>query len=429
MQKLYKIVATLLTFIVTFNLIQAQVANCCAECQADVKAVSDKQVLLEKITIPKGSVMTNVNTNLYVSYRSGSVQKFWTNLAIATAGIAVSTQLGSSSTPIIAGESRTQSNSVSPAIPLGVSAALIPSIWKNRPRGVPQAGLYVQHRDIQGRLLGTWEQPISKEAKNSAELLTVAIDKPLSEGTLEVYLQDGSKNEVYYWGLQTVKNIALDDFPIAKTVKPNKPIINEDGGCPDGEHIGSDGVSCQPNGPDLNGVTIVAPSGGGGGGPTNGPSSNPWGGSGTGFDPNNPYNIPGGGSNNGPSEQPQQPQEDGPQTKNVGFRRQLLTDRFATLTSYEFGIVTRPNSTSQWSFTSLQCSSIDVAQTSHAFTASGRSNLFVPNYNGSTASVGHNWTLTIQWLQELNLGSDAGVTLLPPSGDYPKYNSYSHVVQ
>ncbi len=118
MQKMYKIVMMLLLLATTFTQTQAQVANCCAECQADVKAISDKQVLLEKIEIPKGSVMTNGSTNVYVSYRSGDSQKFWTNLAIATAGIAVSTQLGSSSTPITAGESRTQNSSVSPAIPM-----------------------------------------------------------------------------------------------------------------------------------------------------------------------------------------------------------------------------------------------------------------------------------------------------------------------
>ncbi len=232
MQKLYKIVMVLMLCVATFTQTQAQVANCCAECQADVKAIADKQVLLEKIEIPKGSVMTNGSANVYVSYQSGNPQKFWTNLAIATAGIAVSTQLGSSSTPITAGDSRTQGSSVSPAIPLGVSAALIPSIWKNRPRGVPNAGLYVQHRDLKGKLTQSWEQPISNEAKNSAELLTVAIDKPLSEGTLEVYLQNGSKNEVFYWGLQTVKNLQIEENDLPLQSELVSLLSTE--GCPQG---------------------------------------------------------------------------------------------------------------------------------------------------------------------------------------------------
>jgi hypothetical protein len=99
MQKIYKIVVMLLVLATSLNQTQAQIANCCAECQADVKAISDKQVLLEKIEIPKGSLASNVSTNVYVSYRSGNAQKFWTSLAIATAGVVVSTQLGSSSTP------------------------------------------------------------------------------------------------------------------------------------------------------------------------------------------------------------------------------------------------------------------------------------------------------------------------------------------
>jgi hypothetical protein len=188
--------------------------------------------LLEKIDIKKDSWATSVNTNVYVSYRSGNAQKFWANVAIATAGVAVSTQLNS--TPIGAGDSKTQS-SISPIIPLGISVATLPSIWKNRPRGVPQAGLYILHRDSNGTLLGTWEQPISKEAENSAELLTVNIDKPLSEGTLEVYLQNGSKNNVYYWGLSTIAKIT----PLLKEVtlpKPDEQLISTLSivGCPDG---------------------------------------------------------------------------------------------------------------------------------------------------------------------------------------------------
>ena len=67
MQKLYKIVTLMLiaTLFFTSNILQAQ--NCCIECQTDVKSVSDKQVLLEKIDIKEGTTITNFNTNVYVS--------------------------------------------------------------------------------------------------------------------------------------------------------------------------------------------------------------------------------------------------------------------------------------------------------------------------------------------------------------------------
>ena len=72
---------------------------------------------------------------------------------------------------------------------------------------MPQAGLWIQHRDLRGNLLDTWQQPISSEAKNRTELLTVNIDKPLTAGTIEIYLQNGSKNGVYYWGHETQKEV------------------------------------------------------------------------------------------------------------------------------------------------------------------------------------------------------------------------------
>ena len=216
----YAMMVMLLFVTIVSHQAKAQIANCCSECQVDVKSVSDKQVLIEKIEIPKGSIATKVSTNIYVSYRSGNTQKFWTNLAIATAGIAVSTHLNNTN---VASEGKTQ-NAVSPMLPLGVSVATLPSIWKNRPRGVPQAGLYVQHRDTQGKLINTWEQPITKEAQNSGELLTVAIDKPISAGTLEIYLQNGSKNAVYYWGNQTIKEIV--ESPSKAKYIPNIKLIN-----------------------------------------------------------------------------------------------------------------------------------------------------------------------------------------------------------
>jgi hypothetical protein len=312
MQKMYKIVLATLLVALLFVQNNLQAQKCCVECQADVKAISDKQVLLEKIDIKEGTLATNVNTNVYVSYSSGNSQKFWANIAIATAGIAVSTQLNSS--PITAGDSKTQS-AISPIVPLGVSVATLPSIWKNRPRGVPQAGLFVQHRDLRGKLLDTWEQPISSEAKNSAELLTIAIDKPLSAGTLEVYLQNGSKNEVYYWGVQTLKNEVVDDKQIAKIAlpKPNKPVINEKDGCPDGQAPdGFGNCVVEVDSGELNGVTVTGSgnNGVGNSGISTGALSGPWSG---GSDPNSTgmggqngngaYDNSGGGGNSGGGEQ------------------------------------------------------------------------------------------------------------------------------
>jgi hypothetical protein len=225
MKKMCTLVKVMLLFglLFTQNVLQAQ--KCCVECQADVKTVSDKQVLLEKIDIKEGTLATNVNTNVYVSYRSGDPQKFFAGLAIATAGVVVSSQLSNGNT----GEVKTGS-SLSPIVPLGVSIAALPSIWKNRPRNIPQAGIWIQHRDTQGKLLESWEQAISDEAKNSAELLTVAINKPLSAGTLEVYLQNGSKNEVYFWGYQSLKDVVEVAETLAKEV-PKKPSSARAGGC------------------------------------------------------------------------------------------------------------------------------------------------------------------------------------------------------
>jgi hypothetical protein len=287
MQKLYKLVRAMFVIALLFTQNSLNAQKCCVECQADVKVVSDNQVLLEKIEIKEGTVATSLNTNLYVSYRSGNPQKFWANIAIATAGVAVSTQLSSSS-PMTAGDSKAQSG-ISPLVPLGVSVATLPSIWKNRPRSVPQAGLYVQYRDKSGNLVVTWEQPVSEEAKNSAELLTVNIDKPLSAGTLEVYLQNGSKNDVYYWGLQTVKNIAIDDKQIAKTALPKPNIPNNYTSCPGG-YILIDGdcvvaVAVDENDPYYG---------------TNHAPTPPWG---SGGNPNGTNNNSGGGGSNGNEEQ------------------------------------------------------------------------------------------------------------------------------
>jgi hypothetical protein len=340
MQKLYRLVLAITFAVVLITQQSLQAQNCCIDCQADVKVVTNNQVLLEKIDLKEGT-STTLNTNVYVSYRSGNAQKFWANVAIATAGVAVSTQLNGS-TPIGAGDSKVQS-SISPIVPLGVSVATLPGIWKNRPRGVPQAGLWLQHRDKKGKLLETWEQPISKEAKNSAELLTVAIDKPLTEGTLEVYLQNGSKNSVYYWGLQTVKNVVENALPLAKLAlppKPKKPIDESNGECnpkpgevelcnqEDNQYFdfhscacqiyvnnygdgSTDGLGNNSGSTGLPGVVVTPPSSGGGN--DGGYTPNPSGGD-DGYDPNTPpddgtnqpnpfdfgpdYGSSGGGDNN-----------------------------------------------------------------------------------------------------------------------------------
>lgn len=69
MQKIYKIVKAMLVLGLFFTQnLHAQ--KCCVECQADVKVISDKQVLLEKIDIKAGTLASQVNTNLYVSVRA-----------------------------------------------------------------------------------------------------------------------------------------------------------------------------------------------------------------------------------------------------------------------------------------------------------------------------------------------------------------------
>lgn len=212
MQKLYRLVQaiTLAVLLITQHSLQAQ--NCCLDCQADVKVITNNKVLLEKIDLKEGT-STTLNTNLYVSYRSGNAQKFWANVAIATAGVAVSTQLNSSL--IVAGDSKSQS-SISPIVPLGVSVATLPSIWKNRPRGVPNASIEIQHKDVEGNVLKTWTQDISKAARNDAELLNIALSEPLKKGTVEISLVNGSKNSVYYWGYEANTQV---------TEKPKKSVF------------------------------------------------------------------------------------------------------------------------------------------------------------------------------------------------------------
>ena len=324
MQKLYRLVQAITFAVLLIPQQSLQAQNCCLDCQADVKVITNSKVLLEKIDLKEGT-STTLNTNLYVSYRSGNAQKFWANLAIATAGVAISTQLNS--TPITAGDSKTQS-AISPIVPLGVSVATLPGIWKNRPRGVPDTKIEIQHKDVEGNVLKTWTQAISKSARNDAELLNIALSEPLSKGTVEISLVNESKNSVYYWGYEEIKQVIENQNSIFKTPdvlnlptnsepkialkqadskglfslsyslpkkeediyyslkRPKTPIwISNDGGCPGGEHIGSDG-NCQPDGPALNEVTITPP-------PPPPPPPAPW------VPTNDPTSDPNNNGNNG----------------------------------------------------------------------------------------------------------------------------------
>ena len=98
MKKKYNFLWIVLLSVLCFSQYGLQAQNVCSDCQTEVKMVSDKQVLLETIDIPEGSQMSKMSTNIYVSYHSGDTQKFWANLAIATAGVVVSTQLHNAST-------------------------------------------------------------------------------------------------------------------------------------------------------------------------------------------------------------------------------------------------------------------------------------------------------------------------------------------
>lgn len=294
MQKLYRLVQaiTFAVLLIIQHSLQAQ--NCCLDCQGDVKVITNNKILLEKIDLKEGT-STTLNANLYVSYRSGNAQKFWANVAIATAAVAVSTQLNNGNLA----EGKIAS-SISPIVPLSVSVATLPSIWKNRPRGVPDTKIEIQHKDVEGNVLKTWTQAISKSARNDAELLNIALNEPLSKGTVEISLINESKNSVYYWGYEGIKQIietpqsifktpnvlALNEtkpvslnpssissvFALSKLLPkrndgfnpilkgPKTPIwVSESGDCPVGEHIGSNGY-CQPDGSDLNGVTVTGSS-------------------------------------------------------------------------------------------------------------------------------------------------------------------------
>lgn len=400
MQKLYSIVRVIMIFVLLFTQNNLQAQKCCVECQADVKVVSDKQVLLEKIDIKEGTSLINVNTNVYVSYRSGNAQKFWANLAIATARVIVSTQLNSN-TNVAEGE---KTSGISPIVPFGVSVVTLPSIWKNRPRGLPQAGLYIQHRDLRGKLLDTWEQPISNEAKNDVELLTVAINKPLLEGTLEIYLQNGNKNAVYYWGLQTVRSLVADAQLAKLAFPPRTPTYNispcgpceiptyVDNGRGDRVFAFCTGIrDCRDEG-ELPEVIVrpepesTPPRGGEHPRPGEGGDGNP---------PDGGGGIGGGGGNNN---------NDGPQTKNQGFHFDMLrgygsiVGDYVTpvVTSFESGTLTRPNSRSQWKFQNFSFSNIGVEGRLlfEVWTVSTLNPISNIESDGSYASMDHTWQLT-----------------------------------
>lgn len=381
MQKFYKIVLATLLIALLFAQNKLQAQKCCVECQTDVKVISDKQVLLEKIDIKEGTSLTNVNTNVYVSYRSGNTQKFWANLAIATAGVVISTQLSNGN----AGEGKTQ-NAISPIVPLGVSVAILPSIWKNRPRSVPQAGLYIQYRDTRGKLLETWEQPISSEAKNSAELLTIFVDKPLSAGSLEVYLQNGNKNGIYFWGYSTLNNSqVVENNRTVPSNNPKPPVLNS---CQSGTHDDGWG-NCEID-VDVNVGQDPTP-------PPPPPRTNPWDNNGDNGNPNGTYDNPGGGGNSGGN-------EDRPETINKPFHFDMLkgdgspVGDYVTpvVTSYERGTLYRPNARSPWKFQSFTFSNIGVNGRFflEVWTASTLSPIENIDSDGSYASMNHTWQLT-----------------------------------
>jgi hypothetical protein len=462
MQKLYRLVQviTFAVLLIIQNSLQAQ--NCCLDCQSDVKVITNNKVLLEKIDLKEGT-STTLNTNLYVSYRSGNAQKFWANLAIATAGVAVSTQLNSS--PITAGDSKTQS-AISPIVPLGVSVATLPGIWKNRPRGVPNTKIEIQHKDVEGNILKTWTQAISKSARNDAELLNVALNEPLSKGTVEISLVNESKNSVYYWGYEDIKQVIENQNSIFKTPdvlalnetksepsnlpnisnvfalsgllpkkndgfsailrRPKTPIwINNDGGCPGGEHIGNDG-NCQPDGPDLNEVTITPP-------PPPPPPPAPWvptndptndpnnNGNNGNTNPNGTYNNTGGGGGNSGGNN-----NDAPQTRNKGFQFDLLkgdgsfTGNFLTpvVTSYESGTLFRPNSQSPWRFQSFSFSNIGISGRLlfEVWTASSLNAISNINSDGSYASMNHTWQLV--------RSAALGEIIIPGASSYTTHFNY-----
>lgn len=239
MEKKITLLKVMFIFVLVFTQSILHAQKQCIDCLSRINSVSNQQVLLEKFTIPEGAQTVHISNSLYVSYRSGNPQKFWANLAIATAGVVISTQLNKS---ITTSEGNSNSTSISSAVPLGISIATLPSIWKNRPKGVPKGGLFILHRDSKGKLLNSWEQAISKDAENSAELLTLDINKPLSEGTLEVYLQNGSKNAIYYWGNQTIKDLVkIEQSPADIISLKEKQIVAT---CPEGYLPNGQGLCC-----------------------------------------------------------------------------------------------------------------------------------------------------------------------------------------
>jgi hypothetical protein len=383
MQNIYNIVKVMLIFVLLFTQKNLQAQKCCVDCQSDLKIITNKRVLLEKIYLKVGTTSSDVHTNLYVSYRSGNAQKFWGNLAIATAGVAVSTQLKNSNPSEGNG-----TNNISPIIPLSVSMATLPGIWKNRPRAVPEASLLIQHKDADGKVLDTWTQAISKFAKNDAELLSVTIEKSLKKGSLEVYLQNNSKNSVYYWGYETNSkrkqnnDILFESLPVSLSVVsscPNGFLPNGNGRCfspftgqqvnetcPDGFEATADvdaggHVICITSGGTvLPGVTVTAP-----------PYVPPYTPTPTTPLPTNPWGTPGpngdggysggGGGNNGSTPDPATIPNDSPEAKTAFLNYDVLTTPFSIkVVSYDKAELSRPNSRSRWLFDDLRHTKVKV---------------------------------------------------------------------
>ena len=421
MKNMYKLVQAIIfaVLLITQNNVFAQ--NCCLDCQSDVKVVTNNKVLLEKINLKEGT-STTLNTNLYLSYRSGNAQKFWANVAIATAGVAVSTQLNNGNSA----EARTAS-SISPIVPLGVSVATLPSIWKNRPRGVPNAIIQIQHKSVEGNVLKTWIQAISRAARNDAELLNIALNEPLTNGTVEISLVNDSKNSVYYWGYEGIRQVIenqksifnmpnIATLPTTNDTKislqrtnpkgvfalsyvlpkkeddihsllrgPKTPVwISEDGGCPSGQHRGSDG-NCQPSTPELPEVVVIATP------PPSPPPppihSNPWdngGNTGGSENPNGGYESPGGGGyggNNGNEDRPENIEKPFQTPLHPNSSKSELQDIPANFTWHMLGKGTRPNSRCNFMFTSVDFIELSVSQ--------GQGGIFDGLYNWSATRNNH----------------------------------------
>ena len=190
----------ILSFIIfTQNEIFAQVAN--QKLKGEIRTIKNERILLEKFQIPIGYVANNVNSIVYVNYNTGNKSKFIKNIIFAAAGVALTTKRKKTT------DISNSSAKIPQIYPFGIGLSALSGIWKNRPKIIPKASLLIEHKDHNGKLLASWEQTITKEAKNSAELLSINIDKLITSGTIEIYLQNKSNNSIYFWADEVSKNV------------------------------------------------------------------------------------------------------------------------------------------------------------------------------------------------------------------------------